>query len=153
MYPEQPTEDPNRMSEQEYRGLSMVTGGWGQEELDFLEKLNTSEDLPPIAKTNLFGLFDRSIRNTNYGVHEIKAERARCNELLAWIRYNLPPGRYTPELGTLFRNVKMVHNAILSGAYQGFNRKQFNTRFAHVTTERNQPELPKQGLRQKLLGF
>ena len=148
---EQPYEPPNPS---EMRGLSMCVGGYGQEELDFLDKLNTSEYLPVVAQRRLFALFDRAVRNTNYGIHEIKAERARCDELLAWIRFNMPSGRWTSEMGALFRNIKMLHNAVLSGAYNGFNRKQFNTRFAHVTTERNTPEQQKQpGIVKKMLGF
>lgn len=137
-------EEEYQISPAERCGLSMTADGYRQEELDFLNKLNTSEYLPDIAEKSLFALFDRAVRNTNFDVHSIKAERARCDELLAWIRFNMPAGRWTGDMGILFRNIKMLHNAVLAGAYQGFNRKQFNTRFAHVTTERNMPEPQKQ---------
>ncbi len=153
MDPDYPPPDPNQPTPQEIRGLSMVTGGWGQEELDFAEKLNLNEHIPPWLIHELFSCFSNTQKNTNQDSHGIKSLRAGVQEMLAVIRYNMPPGRFDAKMKVLFKNIENEVKNNTAGCYQGFSRKQYNTRFAHVTSERNQPEQQKPGIMKRMLGF
>ena len=131
--------------------LERTRDAYAQDELNYFQGLiEPSKNLPPIAYTRLFGLFNKDLVLSYLNIADMRILFAYADIIFEEIRMYMPPEQLTAEVELELNNYRALFHAEVKRAYEGQERKLQRTTITQVSTDRGKEE--KKGFWGKMFG-